>query len=152
MYSKEINGTELSPGFGDMTYDAHFKRVFSIKRILAIIIKETIDIYSSCTVSCIEELMYDVNASSIQVGAESPAYGEADIKYDILVTIAIPEDLQKTLLYNFVQIKLDLEMQRKFYTEYVLSKRGLYYASRMVSDQIKVVSRDTGYDGINPDS
>ncbi|MCI9077598.1 MAG: hypothetical protein HFH68_01570 [Lachnospiraceae bacterium] len=141
---------ELSSRFKDMTYDAHFKKVFSIRRILAIVIKETIDIFASCEIDDIENLICDVRDDIVQVGTESSIDGEAAVKFDILVTVRIPSSLQKILLYKFVQIKLDLEMQRKFYLEYVLSKRGLYYASRQVSEQLTVVSDDTNYDSIMP--
>ena len=40
----------MSEDFENMTYDNHFKNVFSIKRILAVVIRETIDLYADCTI------------------------------------------------------------------------------------------------------
>ncbi len=40
----------MSKDFKNMTYDKYFKNVFSIKRILAVVIRETIDLYEDCTI------------------------------------------------------------------------------------------------------
>ena len=44
---EESSKIELVSDFNTMTYDGPFKKVFAIKRILAIVIKETIGLYRS---------------------------------------------------------------------------------------------------------
>lgn len=56
--SSKVN---ITPDFYAMTYDGPFKEVFSIKRILAVIIKETIDLYELCTLDDIVGLIESVD-------------------------------------------------------------------------------------------
>lgn len=142
-----------------MTYDKHFKNVFSIKRILAVVIRETIDLYADCTVdevvNLIEQTDNDNNNSSIGIekisSSESHAVGEGSVYFDVFVKVGLPSYVDRNVYISpYFCIKLDAEMQRKFNPGYVLFKRGLYYASRMITEQLPVINRDTNYDLLTP--
>ncbi len=51
----------------DITYDEHFKNAFSNKWLLAVIIKETIDLYSNYSVKEIAQIVGNVSASTVNV-------------------------------------------------------------------------------------
>lgn len=145
--------------FTNMTFDRHFKNVFGIKRILAVVIRETIDLYAGCT---IEEVVSLIECATIDKpcdsdglekvsSVESHAVGEGSVYFDIFVKVGIPETvIGKNTSFSYFCIKLDAEMQRKLNPGYALSKRGLYYCSRMITGQLPVINKDTNYDVLVP--
>ena len=149
----------MSKDFENMTYDKYFKNVFSIKRILAAVIRETIDLYADCTLDEVVELieMTETDSAASTTGlekiasTESHAVGEGSIYFDVFVKVGLPWYVDKNLYTApYFCIKLDAEMQRKLNPGYVLSKRGLYYGSRMVTEQLPVINKDTNYDLLVP--
>lgn len=150
---------ELTSDFYSMTYDEPFKNVFSIKRILAVIIKETIDLYQSCTIDEIVGLIGSISPIAdtglnydndrIIVG-ESYVRGEGTIKYDLLLKAGVPSGYIENALCKYVQIKLNLEMQRDSTPGYPLTFRGLYYGSRLISDQIPKLTKSSDYKNLVP--
>lgn len=157
---KPVTGTyAITDDFMGMTFDKHFKNVFGIKRILAVVIKETIDLYASCTieevVSLIEYTTFDKVCISDGLekvsSVESHAIGEGSVYFDILVKVGLPKPiLEKNKVFSYFCIKLDAEMQRKLNPGYILSKRGLYYCSRMITEQLPVINTNTNYDVLVP--
>lgn len=149
----------MSKDFKNMTYDKYFKNVFSIKRILAVVIRETIDLYAGCTLDEVVGLIETSEAGSAVsttglekiASSESHAVGEGSVYFDVFVKVGLPWYADKNLYTApYFCIKLDAEMQRKLNPGYVLSKRGLYYGSRMVTEQLPVINKDTNYDLLVP--
>ena len=76
----------MSEDVENMTYDNHFKNVFSIKRILAVVIRETIDLYADCTVDEVVDLLEmpetagTVSTTGLEkiASSESHAVGEGE--------------------------------------------------------------------------
>jgi hypothetical protein len=156
---EESSKIELVSDFNTMTYDGPFKKVFAIKRILAIVIKETIGLYKDCTLSDIIGLIESVapgpdtgqNYGSDKITiSESYVNGEGTVKFDLLVKAGVPAQLIEKAGCKYVQIRLDLEMQRDSSPGYPLTFRGLYYGSRLVNDQIPKISKNTDYSVLIP--
>jgi len=157
--STDEGGTvDVTNDFRNVTYDGEFKNVFRIKRILAIVIRETIDIYADCSVDEVVGLIGNVEVGMVGVEAgnekidsvESHVSGEGKVTFDILVSVGIPAAMVDSFTCKYVKIKLDMEMQRDFTPGYILSNRGLYYCARMLSDQLGVINKDTNYDVLVP--
>ena len=71
--------------------------------------------------------------------------------FDVFVKVKLPWYADKNLYTApCFCIKLDAGMQRKLNPGYILSKRGLYYGSRMITGQLLVINKDTNYDLIAP--
>lgn len=71
---------------------------------------------------------------------ESNEADAATIYYDVKFRVTLP-NRTKTQVYLLV----DVEAQNAYYPGYPIEKRMEYYLSRMISEQIKTVSRDTDY-------
>ena len=149
----------MSEDFENMTYDNHFKNVFSIKRILAVVIRETIDLYADCTVDEVVDLleMSETAGTVSTTGLEkllllkAMLLGRGSVYFDVFVKVKLPWYADKNLYTApCFCIKLDAGMQRKLNPGYILSKRGLYYGSRMITGQLLVINKDTNYDLIAP--
>jgi hypothetical protein len=67
--SKQEHNTNvaLNNDFIGIIYDEHFKNAFSNKWLLAVIIKETIDLYSNYSVKEIAQIVGNVSASTVNV-------------------------------------------------------------------------------------
>ncbi|MCI9077555.1 MAG: hypothetical protein HFH68_01355 [Lachnospiraceae bacterium] len=149
---------KMSSDFKDVTYDAPFKNVFSIKRVLAVIIKETIELYQYCSVDDVAGLIESVDPMvTVKPGtddkitiSESYVKGEGTVKFDILVKVGVPADKVAEVGSRYVQVRLNLEMQRNSTPNYPLSYRGLYYGSRLISDQIPKIDQTTNYGILMP--
>lgn len=112
----------ISEDFRNMTYDKCFKNVFSIKRILAVVIRETIDLYADCTLDEVvdliemEETSGTVSTTGLEKIAsnESHAVGEGSIYFDVFVKVGLPQYVDKEICTApCFCIKLDAEMQKK---------------------------------------
>ncbi len=157
--SVESSKVKVTSDFYAMTYDEPFKKVFSIKRILAVIIKETIDLYQLCTLDDIVMLIesvaptadvkHDCDNDKITV-SESYVSGEGTVKFDLLVKVGVPDYLIETAGCSYVQVKLNLEMQRDSTPGYPLTFRGLYYGSRLINEQISNITKNTDYSTLIP--
>ncbi len=142
-----------------ITPDQRFKNVFSNKKILAVLVKHTIDFYKDCSAEQIMELMdaaeldREVSAGRTNTAsAEISDIAEYTTKFDVFTKIALPPD--KVRYYKkkkiAVRIILDLEMQRKHAPGYPLVKRAGFYAARMLSSQKGAVTDDTIYEDLQP--
>ena len=155
---KKENSVSVTPEFANVTYDQPFKNVFSIKRILAVVIKETIELYQYCSVDEIVDLIESIaagassskNADDKIILTESSVKGEGTVKFDIIVKVGVPMYLIEEVGCKYVQIRLNLEMQQDPTPGYPLTYRGLYYGSRLISDQIAKVNEDTNYGVLVP--
>ncbi len=146
--------TELDDG--DASSDECFKRVFSNRNILAVLIKYTVPVYRELSIDEIVSLIRNVapGADGLSPGTanvrsnEISHKNEHTVKYDILADVLLPETYGKehsTSSSIQVNIRFDLEMQRKYKPGYDLGKRAVYYSSRLISAQKKSIGKKTVY-------
>ncbi len=137
----------------EMTYDACFKNVFSHKQIIAVVAKCLIEEFKDCTVDEIVSLIEDVTIEkevtsgfSSTLKVESNVPGEATVKFDVVSIINIPTGKEKIS----IRLRLDIEMQGDDNPGYPLGKRAVYYGSRMISDQLTVITKEVNYSKLEP--
>lgn len=124
-------------------YDAACKRVLSEKAILARIMKACLAEYQDCPVRDIEEKYIEgqPQVSSVPVlpdeegtmisglDTEDKSVYEGTVTYDIRFRAIAPSSGEP------IGLIVNVEAQNKYYTGYPLTKRGIYYCSRMISSQ-----------------
>ncbi len=124
-------------------YDAACKRVLSEKAILARIMKACLSEYQDCDVNDIAEKYIEgqPQVSSIPVlpdedgtiingmDSQDKSLHEGSITYDIRFRAIAPGSGEA------ISLIINVEAQNDFYPGYPLTKRGIYYCSRMISSQ-----------------
>ena len=124
-------------------YDAACKRVLSEKAILARIMKACLAEYQNCPVCDIEEkyiegqpqvssvpVLPDEEGSVISgLDTEDKSVHEGTVTYDIRFRAIAPDSGE------LIGLIVNVEAQNNFYPGYPLTKRGVYYCSRMISSQ-----------------
>lgn len=124
-------------------YDAACKRVLSEKAILARIMKACLTEYRDCPVRDIEEKYIEgqPQVSSVPVlpeeegsvisglDTEDKSVHEGTVTYDIRFRAIAPDSGE------LIGLIVNVEAQNNFYPGYPLTKRGVYYCSRMISSQ-----------------
>ena len=120
----------------EYTYDQKFKQLFQNKKFLAPILKNVVKEYKELPLPEIEALIISVQDDeqvAANIGTEDVGKGkEAKTFYDVITGCRLP-DTEDSLI---VDLYFDLEMQREKSPGYPLSKRGIYYCSRMISRQL----------------
>ena len=121
--------------------------MFSNEKILATVIKYTVEQYKDLSIEEIvpligkAELEREVSAGMTNVpGSELSDIKEHTVRFDLFVPVRLPESAVctgSTADSITFRIFYDLEMQREWKPAYLLEKRVLYYAARMVSAQKK---------------
>ena len=101
------------------------------------------------SVDPIVDVKHDYGNDKITI-SESYVKGEGTVKFDLLVKVRVPDFLIETAGCSYVQVKLNLKMQRDSTPGYPLTFRSLYYGSRLISEQISQVNRDTDYGTLIP--
>ena len=133
-----LHSTDDSAG-----YDAACKRVLSEKAILARIMKACLAEYRDCSVRDIEEkyiegqpqvssvpVLPDEEGSVISgLDTEDKSVHEGMVTYDIRFRAIAPDSGE------LIGLIVNVEAQNNFYPGYPLTKRGVYYCSRMISSQ-----------------
>ena len=140
---KEIVDTHISMDmskFSNKTkYDNICKKLLSYKEVLAWILKECVSEYNGYDIGYIIRCL---DGSNILLQEEDVHYGtrkvtdntEDDngvdglIKYDIKFSPTLPDNVKTQMIIN-------IEAQNKYSAGYPLIKRGIYYASRLISAQ-----------------
>ncbi len=151
-----MNNTQLSQEMQDdalkdsaYTYDQKFKQLFRNKKFLVPILKNVVKEYKELPLSKIEELIISVKEEEeVAVSIETEDVGrgsERTTYYDVLVGCR----LLGTKEMIMVDLYFDLEMQRERNPGYPLSKRGIYYCSRMISRQLTNLN-DADYGALKP--
>ena len=121
-------------------YDAQCKLLLSEKPILARIMKGCMEEYKDCTVDEIEKYIegkpaisnFSLNESGKTIrgqNTEDKSLSEGTIYYDIRFTALAPSTNEP------IELIINIEAQNKYNPGYPLVKRGLYYASRLISAQ-----------------
>ena len=128
---------------GKAAYDAQCKKVLSQKIILAWIMKSCLAEYKDCAIDDIVEKYIEgqpqVSSTQVLPEAANPLIRGADtadksqtegsVLFDICFYALAPGGDGQ------IQLIINLEMQNDFYPGYPLLKRGMYYASRLLSAQ-----------------
>ena len=137
--------TAAQPTYTDSkaAYDAQCKKVLSQKIVLAWIMKSCLAEYKDCAIDDIVEKYIEgqpqVSSTQVLPEAANPLIRGADtadksqtegsVLFDICFYALAPGGAGQ------IQLIINLEMQNDFYPGYPLTKRGMYYASRLLSSQ-----------------
>ena len=142
---------------GEMiSYDEACKQVLANKIILAWILKACVREYYDYGVEEIADKYIEgepeVSKSAVHVdetaefitgmNTESATMKEGTVTFDIKFRAILPDTEEA------VDMIINVEAQNDFYPGYPIVKRGVYYASRMISSQFGTVFTDSGYQKI----
>ena len=134
-------------------YDANAKRLLSDKQVLARILKYTTTEFQEMDIHDIERC---IEPSSVVIAPgyqgdaiegssqESAGESEGTIRYDIRF-VAVAPNRDKA----GVRIIIDVEAQKTSTPGYDLVTRGLFYGSRMLSEQLGKTFSTSDYDSLN---
>lgn len=138
-------------------YDEACKRLLSDKTILAWIMKSCLEEYKDLNVNEIATtyiegtpivskiaVLPDETTPSIHgLNTEDVTITEGTITYDIRFFAVAPKNFKEK-----IQLIINVEAQNDFYPGYPLTKRGIYYCSRMISAQYGTQFIDSHYEKI----
>ena len=142
---------------GEMiSYDESCKQVLANKIILAWIMKTCIEEYGGLDVPEIAEkyiegepevshaaVHMDETAEFIQgMKTESASIKENTVTFDIKFRAVLPISCET------VDMIINVEAQNDYYPGYPIVKRGIYYTSRMISEQYGTVFSESEYQKI----
>ena len=139
----------------DSSYDKAAKKLLANKQILAQIMKNCVNEYSACSVDEIAEKYIegtpevgtvgvhvdDTNrpkkTSDVIVGSnnEDSTLTEGTINYDVRFDAIAPTSEDSTAQKDVIRLIINVEAQTAFNPGYPLTKRAIYYCSRMISAQ-----------------
>ena len=139
----------------DLSYDKAAKKLLANKQILAQIMKNCVNEYSACSVDEIAEKYIegtpevgtvgvhvdDTNrpqkTSDVIVGSnnEDSTLTEGTINYDVRFDAIAPTSEDSTAQKDVIRLIINVEAQTAFNPGYPLTKRAIYYCSRMISAQ-----------------
>ena len=144
-------------------YDASCKRLLSNKMILAYILQGTVKEFEDAKIKDIAntyiEGQTDVSSISVLTGenirgdvtenirgdvTESIGMNEGKISYDIRFRATAPKEV------GHIDLMLNVEAQNQYNPGYPLTKRAVYYASRMISGQYGKEFTHGAYDKLKP--
>ena len=149
--------THLSHGVEITEYEAKYddaaKRLVADKQVLARIAKGTVKEFKNCSIEEIMEAIEgepEIATHKVHPGkpsrrkepdgihgmnTESTIPGEGNISYDIYFYI-LTQDKER------IKVIINIELQNDYYPGYHFGSRGVYYCSRMISEQ-----KDTEFSG-----
>ena len=139
----------------DSDYDKTAKKLLANKQILAQIMKGCVDEYSECSVDEIAEKYIegtpevgtvgvhvdDTNrppkAPEIITGSnnEDSTLTEGTVRYDVRFDAIAPATANDAAQQDVIRLIINVEAQTAFNPGYPLTKRAIYYCSRMISAQ-----------------
>ena len=142
----------------DAAYDAACKRMLSEKVVLSRILHDWVDGFDSVTPEEIERTCFEGNARIgeepverdehasyervRQLNVEDSTVGEGENSFDVRFTARNPgADSNEVSL-----VEVDVEAQNQFDPKYPITKRGTYYAGRMLSMQGSDVVAQSHYE------
>lgn len=139
-----------------MAYDAACKRVLAEKIILAWVMKHCLAEFHDCEVTDIAEKFIE---GTPQVGEipvmpdetnQTPRIGQTGVEDKTLTEGTIYYDIRFDALApvsgELIGLIINLEAQNKYDPGYPLTKRGIYYCSRMISAQYGTVFTKAHYE------
>lgn len=139
----------------DLSYDKAAKKLLANKQILAQIMKNCVNEYSACSVDEIAEKYIegtpevgtvgvhvdDTNrpkkTSDVIAGSnnEDSTLTEGTINYDVRFDAIAPASEGSAEQKDVIRLIINVEAQTAFNPGYPLTKRAIYYCSRMISAQ-----------------
>ena len=139
----------------DSSYDKAAKKLLANKQILAQIMKNCVNEYSACSVDEIAEKYIegtpevgtvgvhvdDTNRPKKTAGVitgsnnEDSTLTEGTVNYDVRFDAIAPTSEGSTAQKNVIRLIINVEAQTAFNPGYPLTKRAIYYCSRMISAQ-----------------
>lgn len=138
---------------GKAKYDQTMKELLSDRQVLAWILKRFVPEYKDCALEDIEKKYIQsetimVSKIGVEQGSETTqgirnedtVQGEAAIFYDVLFHVWYPGMNGKQ-----IGMYLNLEAQSDYYPGYPIEPRGIYYAARRLTAQLKKIDKDTNY-------
>ena len=138
---------------GKAKYDQTMKELLSDSQVLAWILKRFVPEYQDCELEDIEKkyiqaetimvskIGMDQESETIQgIRNEGVVQGEATVFYDVLFHVWYPGMNGKQ-----IGMYLNLEAQSDYYPGYPIEPRGIYYAARRLTAQLKRIDKDTNY-------
>lgn len=144
----------------DADYDKTAKKLLANKQILAQIMKGCVDEYSECSVDEIAEKYIEgapeVGTAGVHVddtnrpqkaldvitgsNNEDSTLTEGTVRYDVRFDAIAPETAN-----DVIRLIINVEAQTAFNPGYPLTKRAIYYCSRMISAQHGPIFRKSEY-------
>lgn len=136
------NSNKINRSYDDR--DTTAKRILSNKSIMAHILKELVTELDDVSIDYIENNILsnvDTNGCPLIKGIDSidKSITDGERSFDLLFEISHKE---------IIKLKIDIEHQHKFNPGYSLATRGIYYLSRLISNQYGVDFSGSDYDKI----
>lgn len=139
----------------DSRYDETAKKMLANKQVLAQIMKDCVNEYSDCTVDDIMEKYIEGTPEVSTVGVhvddtnrpkkstdvikgsnnEDSTLTEGKLFYDVRFDAIAPKAEDRAESKEIIRLIINVEAQTKFKSGYPLTKRAIYYCSRMISAQ-----------------
>lgn len=145
----------LETSGNEVLYDNAAKSILANKIIVSRILKQCVEEFKDLDLEYIENNCLndsiDVSTKAVhqdhpdkvtQLNSESSSIKEQTIYYDVKIRACIPQEKPINLIINF-------EIQKKDNPGYALVTRGIYYCSRMISEQYGTVFTKSNYQDIN---
>jgi predicted transposase/invertase (TIGR01784 family) len=148
--AKTLDATE-----GVAKYDECCKKVLSFKKFLAYIIKQSTVEFKKYSVDEIadkyiegEPYVDEINVHRDEItndekidgiNSESTSVNERTVRYDIIFYAVLPKN-KKTSKFT-----INIEVQNTYYDKYPMTKRMVYYASRLLCDQHTKEQKNENY-------
>ena len=146
MITENMLARNIASAGKNASYDAACKRLLANKTILAWIMKSCLEEYRDFDVNEIAEQYIEGTPQVAQMelnpdekagesgqirgmNAEDSTIREGTIAYDIRFWAVVPKKEE------VIRLIINIEAQNDFYPGYPLTKRGIYYCSRMISSQ-----------------
>ncbi len=129
-------------------YDESAKNFFRKKVVMAKILKYFVPEFKEMSRDEIQSCFIksgdaDSDVNLVLENVESSPVGEKEVDYDLKFRVRNPQADGKYIMMCLI---MDFEVQNRYHPGYSLKKRGVYYCSRMISEQLPETGEDRGYD------
>ena len=150
-----IEGTILATPHGQEKYDTVCKELLSNRQIMSRVLKRFAKEYKNCSTDEIEKLYIEpetvfiskeavernqTNRNIEGVNTEDRTINEGTIYYDVMFDAIYPQS-EKQMMGMIINV----EAQNDFYPGYEIETRGIYYAARKLSSELRTINRHTNY-------
>ena len=175
MYLNEIGAAVISTEDGKAKYDAKVKELLANRQILSWILKRFVPEYADSRITDIEHDYIEPGTIQVSklgvsgageriegVSAEDKSLSEGAVYYDIMFHARCPVKANSKVKSRKlsgnpgqeaadkeekkqVGLYINIEAQNSYYPGYPLEMRGVYYAARRLTAQLREVRPDTNY-------
>ena len=152
-YVSNLKHAVMNMEIGKTKYDQTMKELLSDRQVLAWILKRFVPEYQNCELEDIEKKYIQsetimVSKIGVEQGSENiqgirnedAVQGEATVFYDVLFHV-----WYQGMNGKQIGMYLNLEAQSDYYPGYPIEPRGIYYAARRLTAQLKKIDKDTNY-------